>query len=247
MVHASTAAAPLRVAVMQPYFFPYAGYYRLLAAADVFLIFDCVQFIRRGRIHRCELPGPGGRAEWLTLPLAAAARETTIDAIRFAPSARRDFDERLRRHDWLRSARGEGADRVRSWLHAPLDGAALVDYLELTLLGTARMLGLPARIARTSALGLDPGLRSQARVIAAARAVGASHYVNAPGGTGIYDAGSFASAGLTLEFLAPYDGPLKYMLPALMERPIQEIRDEVLRSTVMVKAADRPSQGSARG
>jgi hypothetical protein len=36
------------VAVMQPYFMPYAGYFRLFAAADVFVLFDCVQFPRRG-------------------------------------------------------------------------------------------------------------------------------------------------------------------------------------------------------
>ena len=40
------------VAVMQPYFMPYAGYFRLFAAADVFVLFDCVQFPRRGWVHR---------------------------------------------------------------------------------------------------------------------------------------------------------------------------------------------------
>ena len=36
---------PLRVAVMQPYFMPYPGYFRLLAAADVFVILEI------GRAH----------------------------------------------------------------------------------------------------------------------------------------------------------------------------------------------------
>jgi hypothetical protein len=231
----STSAAPLRVAVMQPYFFPYAGYYRLLAAADIFLIFDCVQFIRRGRVHRCEVPGPNGR-DWLTLPLDKAARDTPIDRIRLAPSAREAFDERLRRHDWLKHAHGPAAERVASWLRAPLDGRPLVDYLEFTLCETARLLDLPARIARTSSLELDPGLRAQSRVIAAARAVGASHYVNSPGGTALYDKQSFANAGLVLEFLTPYNGKFTSLLPALMQRPIREVRDDVLCSTVVVSA-----------
>src|SRR5689334_2859030 len=66
------------VAVMQPYFFPYAGYFRLFAQVDEFISFDCVQFRRRGRIHRTEVPGPGGSLQWLTLPLAYAPRETLI-------------------------------------------------------------------------------------------------------------------------------------------------------------------------
>jgi hypothetical protein len=217
---------------MQPYFFPYAGYYRLLAAADVFLIFDCVQFIRRGRIHRCEVPGPVG-PEWLTLPLSAAPRETTIDRILLAPCARRVLDERLNRFDWIRTARGPSAEALRSCLDVPLDGRPLVDFLEDTLRRTASLLGFGARIARTSSLALDAGLRAQSRVIAAARAIGATHYVNPPGGSALYDAPSFASAGLKLQFLVPYDGRFRYMLPALLQQPVHDVRDDILQTTVL--------------
>ena len=41
---------------MQPYLFPYAGYFRLLSQVDEFVIYDCVQFPRRGRVHRTEVP-----------------------------------------------------------------------------------------------------------------------------------------------------------------------------------------------
>ena len=56
-------------AVMQPYFFPYAGYFRLFAASDLFVIYDCVQFPRRGWVHRNLLPDASGSERWLTLPL----------------------------------------------------------------------------------------------------------------------------------------------------------------------------------
>ena len=70
-----------RVAVMQPYFFPYAGYFRLFAAVDEFVIFDCVQFPRRGRVHRCEVPRSGAGREWLTLPLARQPRDVLIRSL----------------------------------------------------------------------------------------------------------------------------------------------------------------------
>ena len=63
------------VAVMQPYFFPYGGYFGLFAAAETFIVYDDVQFARRGRVHRCEAPGPAGGIEWLTLPLARQSRD----------------------------------------------------------------------------------------------------------------------------------------------------------------------------
>jgi hypothetical protein len=82
---------------MQPYFFPYAGYYRLFAVVDEFVIFDCVQFPRRGRVHRRRSPARGGGAEWLTLLLARQPRDVLIRDIAFSPDARQRFDERLAR------------------------------------------------------------------------------------------------------------------------------------------------------
>ena len=75
------------VAVMQPYFMPYAGYFRLFAAADVFVLFDCVQFPRRGWVHRNRFATAAGHLDWLTLPLLKCPRETRIDELAFAPAS----------------------------------------------------------------------------------------------------------------------------------------------------------------
>lgn len=222
-------APPLTVAVMQPYFFPYAGYWRLLQAADVFVVFDCVQFLRRGRIHRCELPD----GTWLTLPLAPAPRDTPISAMRLAPDARARFDDRLRAQAWIAAAQGPCAGRVRAWLSAPLDDRPLADLLFDTLRETAALLRLPARIERSSALGLDPSLRGEQRVIAAVQAVGGGHYVNAPGGRALYDAGRFAAAGLRLSFLTPYEGEFRHLLPALLREAPEAIAQDIRRTTLL--------------
>lgn len=63
----------LTVAVMQPYWAPYAGYFRLWAAADIVVLFDDVQFPRRGWVHRFKV---GER--WITLPVEKAPRDTRI-------------------------------------------------------------------------------------------------------------------------------------------------------------------------
>ena len=69
----------MRVAVMQPYFYPYMGYFQLLAAVDLFVVFDSVQFPRRGRVHRCEVPDGLSGARWLTLPLAFNVMSSVVD------------------------------------------------------------------------------------------------------------------------------------------------------------------------
>jgi hypothetical protein len=228
------APARHRVAVMQPYFYPYAGYFRLFAAADEFVVFDCVQFPRRGRVHRCQVPAPGGGEEWLTLPLAAQPRDTAIRALRFAPDARAEMDRRLARHAWIRAGRGELADAVRAQLHAPLED--VVDYLEAGLRLVAGALGLPARLRRSSALDIDPALHGQDRILAIARACGATDYVNLPGGRELYDAGAFAAAGLGLHFLPAYRGRYTHLLPGLLAESAAALRADLLTDATPMPA-----------
>ena len=58
---------------MQPYFFPYVGYFGLLAHVDEFVIFDCVQFPRRGRVHRTEVtPASDGEQRWLRVEVRSS-------------------------------------------------------------------------------------------------------------------------------------------------------------------------------
>ena len=218
----------LRVAVMQPYFLPYPGYFRLLAAADCFVILDCVQFNRRGRVHRAQLPGPGGAVEWLTLPLARQPREVPIRELAFAQGARATLDARLRRVAGLTGAEGAVAERLRAWLRAPLDG--VVDYLEDGLRLVADLLEFKPRMLRSSTLEMDPALRGQERIIAIVQALGGSDYVNAPGGRDLYDPDRFATAGLQLSFLPPYPGRHPFLLPALLDSGPAAVRADVLQS-----------------
>jgi len=218
-----------RVAVIQPYFFPYAGYFRLLYMADHFVIFDCVQFPRRGFVHRTQVNGPSGEIEWLTLPLAKQPCDVLIKDLVFAPGARALLDARLARYAWLADARGAAGERIRAHLHGPL--GSVMDYLESGLRLVADLLGLDPVFCRSSTLDLPPTLRSQERVIAAVKAVGGAHYLNAPGGRGLYDPARFTGEGLTLSFLAPYHGPYKCFLPALLRQPLPSILADIRASS----------------
>jgi hypothetical protein len=214
------------VAIMQPYFFPYAGYYRLFAQADEFILFDSAQFIRRGRIHRCEVPGPDGRAEWLTLPLLAQPQQTLIRDLRFTPDAREAMNERLARLPWIRAADGPNAERVRAFLQAPLGD--VTDYLEQGLRMVLDILGVPAAIRRSSNLPVPADLKGPARIIALCHAAGATRYLNSPGGRHLYEPAVFAEAGIELDFLPDYAGPHAHMIPALMRLPSSMLRADVL-------------------
>jgi hypothetical protein len=234
-VTATAAGRPeKRIAVMQPYFLPYAGYFRLFHQVDEFVIYDCVQFPRRGRVHRTEVPGPSGATEWLTLPLAYQSRESRIMDLRFAADARERFDERLARLSWLGSSQGPGAARIRDLLQAPFDG--VVDFLERGLRTVCELLGLPFVVTRSSWLGIPPSIRGQDRVIAVAVARGATRYVNAPGGLDLYDAAAFERHGIELRFLAPYDGRHRFLLADLVAGEPAEIAADVRATSRLIDA-----------
>lgn len=209
------------IAVMQPYLYPYAGYFRLLAKANVFVIFDCVQFPRRGRVHRTQVLGCDGRPRWLTLPLDRQPQDTRIDQLRFAPQARTSWKLRL---DQLPSAKGEAATRIRDHLDGPLDD--VVGFLEEGLLIVADLLGLKAHVMRSSALGIDSALRGQDRIIEIVQRLGGRRYLNAPGGKALYQIEAFARKDLELDFLPPYQGKVFHLLNTLLSGGVDDVRRE---------------------
>lgn len=209
------------VAVMQPYLYPYPGYFRLLAASDTFVIFDDVQFMRRGRVHRCETAA----GQWLTLPLRHQPRETLIGQLEFAENARASFDQRLARHGIPRTAADADAAAVCTHLYGPL--GSVVDFLDAGLRLMARILHLDVEIIRSSSLRIDAERGGEARIIAIVSALGGTRYVNAPGGRALYDAAAFAQRGLELRFLPPYAGRHPFLLPAILHGGAAGVRAEM--------------------
>ena len=74
----------MTVAIMQPYFFPYIGYFQLIQAADRFILFDDVQYIRHGWINRNRVLKPADGVQYIIMPLASHARNTLIKDISVA-------------------------------------------------------------------------------------------------------------------------------------------------------------------
>ncbi len=224
----SRAPAPLTVAIMQPYFIPYAGYFRLFAASDLFVIYDCVQFPRRGWVHRNRMPGADGREGWLTLPLAKMPRDVRIRDLSFSDDAAAILEERMRRIPLLASPRQPESAILQSLKRV---SGSPVDYLERLLRDIVSHLGLRWHTVRSSSLDLPDSLHGQDRIIEIARRLGATGYVNAPGGRALYDAERFAAAGLELRFLADYPGPSSSILRRILEEDRQSLSEDIVAAS----------------
>lgn len=209
------------VAVMQPYFLPYAGYFRLFAAADQVALFDCAQFPRRGWVHRNRFPGTSGNAGWLTLPLQRAPVSAAIEDLRFADDAATTLKTACRRFPALNN----GTDPILETLLRP--EGTVCDYLEILLRDCCSRLGLRFEVIRTSGLELDPSLRGQDRVLAAAVALNADRYINLEGGRALYDPADFEDRGIQLRFLPDWTGSTWSILQRLLTEPADAVAREI--------------------
>lgn len=209
------------IAVMQPYFLPYAGYFRLFAAADRVALFDCVQFPRRGWVHRNRLPDGAGNPAWLTLPLRSDAVATRIADLRFTEDAAAAVQQRCNRFPQLREADHPLLSKV-------LDPTPdVIGYLETLLRQCCGHLGLPFETTRTSSLDIDPALRGQDRVLAIVEALGGDRYINLEGGQALYDPAAFADRGIELSFLPAWQGSTWSILQRLLSESPAGVADEI--------------------
>jgi hypothetical protein len=221
------AAKPGTVAVMQPYFIPYTGYFRLFAASDLFVIYDCVQFPRRGWVHRNKLIDAAGAERWVTLPLVKAPQNTLIKDLEFRPDADQELKQRLRPFPGLDKASTAAGPILEALMH--VHGTPL-SYIELLLRRIATYLKLPWNVVRSSSFGISQDVNGQDRILEIVRRVGARRYVNAPGGRSLYSQDAFAQAGVELHFLPEYRGPTSSILARILGEERDRLVDELLET-----------------
>lgn len=220
-----------RIAIMQPYFFPYGGYYRLFAAADVFVVLDCVQFPRRGWVHRNQLTNTNGEPQWMSLPLVKGDRDSTrICDLKFPENAQNRMEEQIRCFPYLKTI--EKKDPRLAAILADFS-VSPVQYLVRGLEWATECLGISRPILISSSLEIPESLKAQDRIIEIAKRMNAKHYINAPGGRGLYEAGAFEAAGLSLSFLPDYIGSYQSVLERLLEESANSISREILQSSTL--------------
>ena len=191
------------VAVMQPYFFPYLGYFQLLAHVDVFVVHDDTQYVKQSWINRNRILERGAAA-FLTLPVASGSHRQLI------------FEKRLhepRRHqrkllERIRQAYDAAPhlDAVSAFLEPlfPGDEETVASFNVRALRALQELLGLRTRLVLASERAYPRSGTAQERVIRICLEEGGARYVNPirARSLGLYDQAAFDAAGLELSYLS---------------------------------------------
>lgn len=222
----------MKLAIMQPYFLPYIGYFQLIAAADLFIVYDNIKYTKKGWINRNRMLVNGADAMF-SLPLKKDS--DSLDVVQRELAA--DFDcSKLLNQFKGGYGRAPYFDQTFPLLECIVrfDDANLFRYIHHSLVAICRHLGIETEIRISSDIAIDHSLKNQNKVLALCQAVGAATYINTIGGTELYAKDDFCAHGVTLQFIKsrPYEYPQfgapfvpwLSIVDVLMFNPVHDIR-----------------------
>ena len=188
----------MKLAIMQPYLFPYLGYFQLIRAVDAFVVYDDVNYIKGGWINRNYILANGER-QLITLPLQGASPNKFINQVEVGGP------HKILKSLWQSYGKAPHFDTVYPILEDILTQTEknLASFLDYQLRRLCDYLGLCPQWYISSTLAKDNGLRGQNKILAICEELGATHYINMPGGKTLYEPSSFSARGLQLSFIQP--------------------------------------------
>lgn len=196
----------MRIAIMQPYFLPYIGYWQLIGTVDAFVIYDNIKYTKKGWINRNRFLRNGKEALF-SLPLRKDSDFLDVNQRYLAePFDREDLINRLREAYRRAPEFSAFMPVLEDIIRCP--SVNLFDYVFYSIRRICAYFNLRTPLIASSTIDFDHSLRSADRVQAICKALGGTTYINPMGGTALYSKDAFASQGLVLQFLCPL--PFEY-------------------------------------
>jgi hypothetical protein len=189
----------MRLAIMQPYFFPYIGYFQLIAAVDMFIVYDNIKYTKKGWISRNRML-QNGKDAMFSLSLKSDSDSLDVCERELAADFNRDkllnqFNGAYRRAPYFAQTFPLVEQIVRH------EDTNLFRFLHHSIVRTCEHLGIATEIRISSGIAIDHDLKNQDKVLALCEAVGATTYVNAIGGMELYSKETFREKGIELKFI----------------------------------------------
>lgn len=191
----------MKLAIMQPYFLPYIGYFQLINAVDIFVIYDNIEFTKKGWMNRNRIL-VNEKDEYITVPLKKDSdflkvyqRELAVTYIKDRVKIIAKIAEVYKKAPHYNAVMPMIEDIFMFNSHNLFDFILnslkkFCDYLEVT-----------TDIVVSSSLQIDHSLKSQSKVIAICNELKATTYVNAIGGLELYNDEEFINNDIQLNFI----------------------------------------------
>lgn len=192
----------MKIAVMQPYFFPYLGYYQLLNAVDKFVLLDDVAFIKRGYIHRNSIL-INGKSHQFTIPLQKSSQNKMINQTYICSNNKwkTSFLKTIKMA-YTKAPQFETVfPLIEDSVKFAIDEMPIHIFIGHSLQKVKEYLDITTDLLLSSEMEKNPNLKGQDRIIEISRRIGARTYINPIGGQHLYNKETFRNMGIDLRFI----------------------------------------------
>ena len=234
----------MKIGIMQPYFFPYMGYFQLMNMVDKYVVFDDARFSNNGWAHRNQIL-INGAPGYFRVNTLKASQNKNINEIKIST------DPNLKKQKLSALEHSYRKAPYYNEVYPLLEEFLLKDYDDLAQINVASnllvcdYLGIKTEILLFSELGCNKESKREGRIFDVCHYLGGEEYVNAIGGTALYDFEDFRNHGIELSFLKqdeivyPQFGgefvPNLSIIDAMMFNPVSELQDMLNRYTLVTK------------
>lgn len=232
------------VSVMQPYFFPYLGYYQLVAQSDLFIFLDDVNYINKGWINRNRVL-VNGEPSFITVPLSGASQNRMINEIEV--NYQEKWDEKMLRNIEMNYKKAPFFESAFPVIQSVVS-AKQKSISQLCVLSISKVfdyLELNPNYSFSSILNPEKEKAGEERIISLVAQNKGNIYVNPEGGQELYHLEHFQNANLELKFIKMTPTAYKQikavdfipylsMIDVLMHVSSEEIRDKYLKDYVLI-------------
>jgi hypothetical protein len=192
----------MTLAIMQPYIFPYIGYFQLIHAADKFVVYDDVNFIKQGWINRNQIL-LNGKEFLFTIPLADASSFKKINEVQLHKRLYDAWKPKFYKSLVQAYSKAPFFDEAFSLVKSVLDNecTTIAGLATDALNKISAYMGIDTIIIPTSTQYENNSLAGKERVVDICKREGADTYVNAPGGAELYPQSFFKNENIQLYFI----------------------------------------------
>ena len=198
----------MKIAIMQPYFLPYIGYWQLMNTVDSFVILDDVNYINRGWINRNRIIHKQNN-RYIHLPLLKASQNKHIDEI-LVNNEEKEINRNvfLIREAYRKAPYYEESFPIVELIYGSKKKFAS-DYIVNSLEIINEYLSIKTRLCFSSVIEPGRNYAGEERIIEICQRIGAQEYINPIGGVNLYHKERFESNGISLGFLKSRLTPYK--------------------------------------
>ena len=191
----------MKVAIMQPYFFPYIGYFQLMAAVDEFIVYDNIEFTKKGWINRNRIL-VNGTDSYITLPLKSDSDFLNIRERHLADTWIKEKRKVLNKifESYRKSSNFKIVSEVIEKCIL-FEDHNLFNFILNSLSIVKEYLEIKTPLIISSTIPIDHSLKGDKKVIEIVKSRKAENYINSIGGIELYNKDEFKKEGINLNFL----------------------------------------------